>query len=164
MTSKTVAEIVQEERTKLLDSMSEESLRKQVKDMIESMTKNTVLQLLGFEAKAYPGRQPYWSIDHCNGRAGESAIGSAIKDFVKEALREKLLDEPKLTEDERARVKEEVRRAYLDAYRNEVRSGAFHLGRAHAREYLKGEVTRLLEGEAELVKLRLMGANGQETL
>ena len=153
---KTVAEVVQEEKQKFLGELKEGTIRQQVVDMLKTSLTNTVLSILGFELR-WNGGKPTFQIDHCNGRAGNSLIGNMIKEEAAEAC--KILLKPgtfTLTAEELNAVRAAVHKNYLDNYRMMAAKIAGETGKAHAKQYMEKEVAKALEGDAELVKLRLM--------
>lgn len=66
------------------DSNNPTAIKSSVKKKLDDAKENILLQMLGFEY-SYRGT---FKIDHCNGRAGESMIGTYIKENVQHSLQE----------------------------------------------------------------------------
>lgn len=60
---------------------TEEVLTQRVHDLLDKNAKEVVLKLLGFNESW--GK---WEVDHCNGRAGESAVGDYLKRVKQSAI------------------------------------------------------------------------------
>ena len=60
---------------------TEEVLTQRVHDLLDKNAKEVVLKLLGFNESW--GK---WEVDHCNGRAGESAVGDYLKMVKQSAI------------------------------------------------------------------------------
>lgn len=73
-----------------------------------------LLKLLGFDA-SYGG----WSLDHCNGRAGESTAGTFLKNAQAEAIKEWLSTTvlPTLTDERRESIMKGMTQQYESLFR-----------------------------------------------
>lgn len=69
---------------------TEEVLTQRVHDLLDKNAREVVLKLLGFNES-----RGKWEVDHCNGRAGESAVGDYLK-RVKQAAIDSWLAEAEL--------------------------------------------------------------------
>lgn len=106
---------------------TEEILTQRVHDLLDKNAKEVVLKLLGFNESW--GK---WEIDHCNGRAGESAVGDYLKN-VKRAAINSWLDEaelPKMDKSISAVMRKELKRDY-DKFLKEY---LYEYAQAQARE------------------------------
>lgn len=64
---------------------TDEKIRTKIRKMIEGKVDEIVLVSLGFEKDRW-GNNSTWSVDHCNGRAGESTIGKMIADMARHEI------------------------------------------------------------------------------
>lgn len=62
---------------------SEEVLIQRVHKLLDANAETIVLKLLGFD-----NRWNKWEIDHCNGRSGESAAGTYLRQVQQEAIQD----------------------------------------------------------------------------
>jgi hypothetical protein len=152
-----IATVVKQARDEFLEAHTEEKLRKYVKDLLETSLRNVIMHVLGFELSFGSQSKPYFRLDHCNGRSGNSLIGERIKQVVADYFNE-TLPTFKLEPQEMKALSDELRREYLSYYKAAVREYAREKAKAHARTYVEQEAVALLKGDAELAKLRLMEA------
>lgn len=87
-----------------------EVLRKEIFAELDKAKKEIVLKLLGFN-KSYGGK---WELDHCNGRAGESAAGQYLTTQVDVILKDwlKQITLPKMTDTFRKRIETQLQARY----------------------------------------------------
>lgn len=62
---------------------TEQHIKKAVHERLDKARDTIVLKLLGFNASSFVGT---WELDHCNGRAGESAAGQYLRKVQSEAI------------------------------------------------------------------------------
>lgn len=114
-------------------------IRNRVRTMLESDLQKIVAKLLGFDNR---GWSRDWELDHCNGRAGESAAGQFIRKEAGAAvdawLRSAIANMPAPTS--------EIRRAMQKAYRDEFESALRRHVVAKARDDAEKQVERILAG------------------
>lgn len=76
-----------------LEKQNPEAIRKKVFDTLEAAKDEVAPKLMGFNKGSF-GRG--WEIDHCNGRAGESAMGDYMRKHQAEGIQQ-FIDQLKLT-------------------------------------------------------------------
>lgn len=109
-----IAQAVAEWQTK----NTEEVIKATVKRKLDQASEEITLKLLGFN-----NSWGKWELDHCNGRAGESAAGDFIKKVQQEAIQEWLTSVmlPKVTPQLASKLKAEAQREYADTLLSKVR-------------------------------------------
>ena len=130
-TTSEVKEILETEWTKwCAEHGSPKALKKRIHEQLDKNVQTILLSLMGFENRWHSGR---WEIDHCNGRAGGSIVGDYLKKHCLAAATEWLdRNIGTLTDPPKAELVE-VRKEYVNTYREELRR----------------QVRRLAEGRAE---------------
>lgn len=68
---------------------SDEQIEQKIKTLLEASFNEVVSISLGFERNSWGQRN--WSVDHCNGRGGESTIGQRIATAAKQAVDDVIL-------------------------------------------------------------------------
>ena len=140
---------------------AESNLQEMVDNLLQDRFEEFVMRVLGFEVQyANKGRTNIksWRIDHCNGRSGNSAIGSLLNTMVAEKI-DNLIGRMELTDEELLSIKKSAREVYLRKYKEKMNSAAARKAEVDASEYVKKTVAQALDGAAESVRLRLMEAN-----
>lgn len=66
-------------------------LKKRVTELLDESREEIVYKLLGFNRDGWEGK---WSLDHCNGRSGESAAGDYLRQVQADAIKEWLASVP----------------------------------------------------------------------
>lgn len=66
-------------------------LTQRVNKLLNDSCEEIIFKLLGFNKDGWGGR---WSLDHCNGRSGESAAGDYLRQVQADAIREWLAKIP----------------------------------------------------------------------
>lgn len=91
-----------------------EVLRKQIFTRLDKERDVILLKLLGFDA-SYGG----WTLDHCNGRAGESTAGLFLKQAQGDAIKEWLTRTvmPTLTDERRESIMKGMAQHYESLFR-----------------------------------------------
>lgn len=79
-----LVKVIKEEERKFLERNDEKSVRKFVREKLESQKEDLLKTYLGFKKDSWHGSK--WEIDHCNGRADNSPVGKTIKDIIEEEL------------------------------------------------------------------------------
>lgn len=118
---------------------SEQAVRDAVRDLLDDNLRAIVLNLLGI-TKAWPDEE--WSVDHCNGRAGESAVGDFLREKAGAELRRWLEEQagalPKLP----SAAAKSIREEYREMLQREVHHALYGLAQQNAN----AEVKRILAG------------------
>lgn len=73
----------------IADNWSDEQIREKIEALLKQSFDEVVAISLGFERDSWGRRN--WSVDHCNGRAGESTIGQRIATAAKQAVDDVIL-------------------------------------------------------------------------
>lgn len=68
-----------------------DAIKKRVTKLLDESREEIIYKLLGFNKDSWDGK---WSLDHCNGRSGESAAGDYLRQVQAEAIREWLAGIP----------------------------------------------------------------------
>lgn len=107
--------------------VSEQKIKEQVKYALDKQAKNVTLKLLGFEADNW--KADTWSVDHCNGRAGNSAIGDYLRQTSAQAIKEWFdeIAKPSLTAAEKASLMRSCKQEYKDHLKDALRRKAKHM-------------------------------------
>lgn len=97
-----------------LQTNTEEKIKKEVEATLNKNKEEIILKLLGFDKRW--GKDDF-ELDHCNGRAGNSAAGDFIRNVQAEAIKQwlsivKMPPIPKTTE---AQIKKEMLSRYKEA-------------------------------------------------
>lgn len=79
--------VIVEAREKWFKENDETKLREMVQRMLDKNIVSIVQQILGFERETGYRGQPFWRIDHCNGR--EAAVTKLVKDEAIAHLKKK---------------------------------------------------------------------------
>lgn len=108
----------------------EEALSKIESQVIQKLDRSRdeiVMKLLGFNKDSWGGN---WSLDHCNGRAGESAAGTFLRNKHAEAITEWLsnFEAPVLS----AKDKKDLEKRFKDAYLRECESSIYSMAKSKA--------------------------------
>lgn len=112
----------------------EKTIRANIKKQLDKEFKNLAPILMGLEKKTTWHDGPKWAVDHCNGRAGESAAGDAIRAKAQEAVFKYLEDTdiPTLTPDQvQALVRE-----YQEVFNRKVREALRARAETDAAKFL----------------------------
>lgn len=104
------------------------AVERRVRDTLDRRAELLVCQLLGFDSDTWGGNAT-WKLDHCNGRAGNSAAGDWLRSRAVDAVKDWL--------DEQAGQLPELSKAAKDDLRNEY------------SRVLRYETSRLLRKRAE---------------
>jgi uncharacterized protein YnzC (UPF0291/DUF896 family) len=98
---------------------SEEKLKSRVKSLLDENSKTATMKLLGFDSRY--GEQ--WSLDHFNGRSGNSAAGDFIRQVQATAIKEWLttVGMPVLTVAEKKHLNAGFRAEYISQLRTGLR-------------------------------------------
>ena len=158
-----IFKIIEDEKQNWMNEHKEEKVRKMVRDSLDASNVNTLLKICGFEMEMeyWKGKaMPYWKVDHCNNRSGNSLIGNIIKDAVGGALTGLIVDFDKLEPVEIDKLKKAAKSAYIKQYERTVRKEAQEMAEKHAKEFIQRQIDIALEGDAEKVRLLLQKANG----
>ena len=96
-------------------------IKKTVKDQLDKHSKIVVLKLLGFDS-SYPNDT--YTLDHCNGRAGDSTAGDFIRVTQADAIKEWLstVAMPEMDPIFENALKQEVQNTYKVALLKQVRN------------------------------------------
>ena len=91
------AENIQAAYMKWLAKNTPETIQKNCLNILDKSKDDILRALLGFEKDSW-GRQE-WKVDHCNGRAGESAVGDYLRRHQQATIDQWLsqVDMPKMT-------------------------------------------------------------------
>lgn len=96
---------------------SDEALKAKVTQMLDKNSEEITLKLLGFD-KSWDK----WSLDHCNGRAGESAAGDYLRKTQAAAITQWLsqVPMPTLSQTLTKQLQTEAKSNYVKAFRREL--------------------------------------------
>lgn len=162
MTNKTLVDIykiIEAEKAKWMANNDESKIKEVVETFLNASRTNTILNICGMEmeTKHWKGKDsPYWRIDHCNGRSGNSPIGSVITDAVKSALEKAVVGFDKLSQAEIEQIRKETHDTYIRFYKNHLYSEAKKLAEQHAKQFIESEISKALQGDAEKIRLMMM--------
>ena len=83
--------------------------------MLDTNRDTIVKKLLGFDSDRWSGKD-VWTLDHCNGRAGESAAGDYIRRTAQAAIQEWLsqVKMPELSASALKSLQHEMKQVYLN--------------------------------------------------
>ena len=134
-----------------------EVLTQRVHQLLDKSSKEVVMKLLGFNETW--GK---WELDHCNGRAGNSAAGDYLKEVQHSAIKDWLqtVSMPKLDKTVLTRLEKQAQSEYLQYINNEVRQLAHVQAQTDAREL----VTALTESKQiknYLAAMQLISPSGE---
>lgn len=134
-----------------------EAVKKKVFKQLDAVSDEVVMKLLGFDCRW----DKKWEIDHCNGRAGESAAGDFIREAHNEAIKEWLgqVIMPQLT----PALKKKLQKMAQDEYENYITRHIRSAVTARAEMDLKQFIQDLAETPSleGFVKLRSLIAPNQ---
>lgn len=139
---------------------SPEAIRQQVFKTFEKDVRDAIYKLMGFETRwSSPG---HWEVDHCNGRAGNSVIGSYLEKHSKHSLQEWIdhIGFPKPSEKEKSRLRAAIRKEYLEHLKRHIQTRAKNQAEMDA-EQLISELSPIINLEHYLKTLQLL-TNTQE--
>ena len=71
-----------------VEDNSPQKIKKEVHEELTKHQREVMLKLLGFDKRSYTSKSNAYTIDHCNGRNGNSVIGDYIQSAVKPAVEE----------------------------------------------------------------------------
>lgn len=109
---------------------SPERVRKTVIDALNVQSASITRQLLGFEK----GRDGEWKVDHCNGRAGNTAVGDYFRQVQSQAIKEWLetVKLPELTPTFKNKLASEMRSEYEYYLRSTAKDLAIQMAKKDA--------------------------------
>lgn len=104
-----------------------QDIQQQVIQKLDKSRDEIVLKLLGFDKDSWRGN---WSLDHCNGRAGESAAGTFLRNTHAEAIKEWLsnFQAPLLS----PKDKKDLEKRFKDIYLRECESSVYNMAKSKA--------------------------------
>lgn len=107
-----------------------ERIRKTVIDALNAQSTSITRQLLGFEK----GWDSEWRVDHCNGRAGNTAVGDYFRQVQSQAIKEWLetVKMPELTPTFKKKLASEMRNEYESYLRSTARDLAIQVAKKDA--------------------------------
>ena len=144
---------IEEEVQKQFNSLSPQAITDSIIKDFRAQRATVIYKLMGFE-KSY-GRE--WSVDHCNGRAGNSPIGDWIKDQfevdVKPVIKEMIAEI--LNEDFKKDVGEAIKKQIVEQLRYETRS----FGNKVIQEYIATVAQEKVEELTEFTKQWMLKKN-----
>ena len=143
----TIAEGMQEWLTKNPTAVIKETVKKH----LDSKVEDTIFRLLGFKTS-----WGHFEVDHCNGRAGESAAGDYLREAQKEAINEWLatVQLPKLSSKAENALRREAKEIYEDALFDKIRQLAFDAAKRDADILMKDiTVVNHVDNYIKLMKL-----------
>ena len=96
-------------------------LTTQIHKMLDTNRDTIVKKLLGFDSDRWSGKD-VWALDHCNGRAGESAAGDYIRKTAQSAIQEWLsqVKMPTISANESKSLQHEMRQVYKNRIGDEI--------------------------------------------
>lgn len=131
---------------------TEQKLSASVKAMLDKESQQITLKLMGFD-EGYGG----WSLDHCNGRAGNSTAGDYLRNAQGEAIKQWLstVSMPVLNEELKASLQKEAQRSYDQHLATKIRALAIQQAETDA-EALVAAVTQSNHIESYIKMMRLI--------
>lgn len=125
--------------------LTPEYIEKRVHDIINKNVNDVILKLLGFNNR-WMSNDAY-EIDHCNGRSGESFIGTYIKKQASEKLKQWAdsvnISEVKLPKSAVQDMEKEFVAIYTRELRETLANRAITLAQETAEEYLKDLISEI---------------------
>lgn len=111
------AENIQDAYMKWLAQNTPETIQKNCLNILNKSQDDILRTLLGFEKDGW-GRQE-WKVDHCNGRAGESAVGDYLRRHQQATIDQWLaqVDMPKMTPSMKKSMEKEALDMFQRAFR-----------------------------------------------
>ena len=134
---------------------TEEVITQRVHDLLDKNAKDVVLLLLGFS-----NSRGKWEVDHCNGRAGESAVGDYLKQVKQEAIKSWLdnVELPKMDKTLSADMHKELKRDYSNFVKKYLYDYAREQAKDTAQEIIKS-VFSTAKADAVLKVAKLLQVN-----
>jgi hypothetical protein len=121
-------------------------IRARVADTLKRGEDQIIRKLLGFDKDSW-GRDD-WKLDHCNGRSGNSPVGTYLASAVK-AQFTAWLDGVIATFKPPKDMEKSILAAYKEAFGSAVKSHARKLAEQHAEEKIKALVEKLTKATGE---------------
>lgn len=138
---------------------TEQHIHKAVHERLDNARDTIVLKLLGFNDSSFKGT---WELDHCNGRAGESAAGQYLRQVQAKAIEEWLgkIEFPSITLP--ATVLKRLRQSIVNEYESKLRQHMYTLTLKKAEADAKAmfdEITKADQLENIQKLMDLLGTN-----
>ena len=134
------------------ESNTPQKLAVSVKSMLDKESKQITLKLMGFDS-SYGG----WTLDHCNGRAGNSLAGDYLYKFQAEAIKQWLstVHMPVCTPDMQVALQKDAQRIYEQHLTRKVRELALQNADSDAKELI-ASVTKSNHVENHIKAMQLI--------
>lgn len=124
---------------------SKEEVFRYVTKKLDEARDHLIMSLMGFERRSGGITQPrYWSVDHCNGRAGESAAGDFLKASVEHGTRAWLSEQAGNLPELNKETVDGLKREYLNRLHRDLQSKLRDLAKKKAESALEEVATDLL--------------------
>lgn len=133
-----------------------ELIKSRVISQLNKNTESMVLKLLGFDARSFGG----WGLDHCNGRAGNSAAGDYLREHRQAAIEEffkELSINALITPALKKELTSEFKKAFEEQLLSAVRAKAKQVMTTHVNA-LVDEIAKSDNEERFHDMLKLIGA------
>lgn len=130
----TILEAVASAVAEWKQKLSPEKIRQQTFARLNAESETITMKLLGFDNRW----DKKWTLDHCNGRSGESAAGDYFRTAQAAAIKEWLstLTLTPLSEAENKRLAAEFNKIYREKLREHIRSLAYKQAEQDARSFI----------------------------
>ena len=155
------ATAIQEAYSEWLDKNSPEKIKKDCLKVLNESSEEILRKLLGFNKDSW-GK---WSLDHCNGRHGNSAAGDYIRKHQAAAVDAWLsqVDLPKLTLQMKKSMEEHAQNAFTRAFNKQLREKVETFAQKQADEFFNTLVesqSKQVEQQLKLLELLLQTNKG----
>lgn len=119
-------------------------IEREVKRRLDARTNEVVGKLLGFDSQ-----WGEWRVDHCNGRAGESAVGNWLREKAGKAVSEWLSEQAGNLPTLPAKASQSLRHDYLNELHHCIRKELLTRAKRDAQNLVSALVVNLTSGEVE---------------
>lgn len=119
-----------------------EEIASRVRRIMESQTDSLVAKMLGF-SPGWGSTAGGWEVDHCNGRAGESAVGDQIREHCKTQVGEwiaSVIGDFKPPKGMEKAIRQEYKEQFLRRARERARELAYEHANKMAFDFAKQDL------------------------
>ncbi len=150
MTGKTL-----EERAKIAvekwksENLTDEAIEMRITQLLDDKRDDILLKILGFDN--HWGR---WEVDHCNGRDGNSFIGSSIKEMCQKAADKWVEDNFKTLPTIPKSLVKELRKEYLERVKRISRDKVYSIIEREESDEIEKLVFEVVDNVSDNIEMR----------
>jgi hypothetical protein len=137
---------------------TDDVLKKRVINLLDKNSEEITLKLLGFNKDRFDGK---WSLDHCNGRSGESAAGDFLRKNQAEAITKWLsqVPMPTLSQVLTKQLQAEAKNLYINKFRSALMDKVEQQAERDAAHFIQ-EFTKSQQIGSYVQMMRLLNQEG----